>query len=318
MRWKLTELANLNDSIDLQSKIQNPPYILPGTDAKADISTQNRVRFDDIAANNLIRKDAPYISQGCVRQRNFKPITGAKYSNFYEGDISTKDAFGNDPVLGIFQNGDFPAQGNVGNKNRAVLSGLINIFTRDQLKEIYSTGGARTGMPRVFSTGPDTYTINPDRTKVYQGGWCIVENGRIVVRTNRAGVPFDPSLYGRNPDDPWHACARQGKTTVEDQNLQIFQHVWEIKYPSLAQCQQWFAVDLKTCSTFYRNRLGRDLAGNGISGNRIVYTMTFYGAFDDKYTKWVGWVNPDLNGSRRNSPDKFVQNYDGYSVFVLN
>jgi hypothetical protein len=276
----------------------------------------------------------PYIDQGCVSQKGVNATSGVTYASFSVGQASTKAAFGSDPVLGVFPNGNFPAQSlNTYNASgqvvasrpavdRAQASGLSSTFTAAQLNEIFSTGGARTGMPRIFSTGPDTYTTVNGR-QVYQGGWCQVQNGQISVRTTRAGAPFDPSLYGRNPADPTSACARTVNGTklpaVEDRNLQVYQFVYEFVYPTTQQCADWFGVDAETCNQFFQNRYGRDLAGdtNTNSGRRIISTYTFYGSFDDKYSKWVGWHNPDVNGPRLQSADGFVRGYDGYSVYEL-
>jgi hypothetical protein len=175
-------------------------------------------------------------------------------------------------------------------------------------------------MPRVFSTGPDTYTTNSAGQQVYQGGWCEVKNGQISVRNTRAGKAFDASLYGRNPQDPTTACARTVNGTklpkVEDRNLQAYQFIYEFKFPTDAQCQSWFNTDVNTCKTFFINRYAKDLAG-ATSGSRILATYTYYGSYDDKYTKFVGWVNPDINGPRKSASDAFVRGYDGYSVYAL-
>ncbi|NJL96550.1 hypothetical protein HC864_01890 [Candidatus Gracilibacteria bacterium] len=104
----------------------------------------------------------PYTSQGCVRQNGLNSVSGAKYSDFSVGQVDTKTAFGSDPVLGVFPNGNQPAQslntykddGTVldskESKDRSKVANLNSIFTSSQLSEIYSTGGSRTGMPRIF------------------------------------------------------------------------------------------------------------------------------------------------------------------------
>lgn len=320
-----TYIRNGGNSLESpRSKSPLNQLVPPGSNIAPNNSAgSNNGSDDDISTINRINKKPlnkllPYISQGCLRQKRFTPTEGAKYSEFEEGNTSTKVAFGNDPVLGIYENSDFPAQGNLGNINRSVITGLNSIFTIEQLKEIYSTGGSRTGMPRVFSTGPDKYTTTNDGQKTYQGGWCSLENGQIFVRTSRVGNPFDPSLYGRNVTDPWRACARKGKKTVEDRNLQIYQFVYELRYPTVEQCKKWFSVvSSEECTAFYRNRYGRDIAGN-TSGNRLITVLTYYGTFDDQYTKWVGWVNPEFHSSRSKSSDEFIRGYDGYLAFVLN
>ncbi|NJK70688.1 MAG: hypothetical protein HC932_00235 [Thermales bacterium] len=274
----------------------------------------------------------PYTSQGCVRQNGLNSVSGAKYSDFSVGQVDTKTAFGSDPVLGVFPNGNQPAQslntykddGTVldskESKDRSKVANLNSIFTSSQLSEIYSTGGSRTGMPRIFSTGADSYRTNSNGQRVYQGGWCKVENGQISVRTQRDGSNFDSSLYGRSINDPVSSCARTVNGTklasVEDRNIQIYQFLYEFKYPTAAQCDDFFKVDEATCMEFFKNRYGGDLAGKA-EGSRIISTYTYYGTFNDIYTKWVGWVNPDVNGPRKNANDTFLRGYEGFSVFAL-
>ncbi len=291
--------------------------------------------WDQYIADQRANRTAsnPYTSQGCVRQNGLNTTNGSKYSDFEVGQPNTKQAFGDDPVLGIFPNNGFAAQsintyntdGSVdGSKavaNRALVSNLGSIFTTDQLSQIYSTGGAQTGAPRIFSTGPDQYYTNSQDQRVYQGGWCKVENGNIVVRTTRDGNSFDASLYGRNPNDPSTSCARTVNgnrlPAVEDRNIQAYQFLYEFKYPTAAQCNDFFNVDETTCKTFFEGRYGGDLAGK-TEGNRIISTYTYYGTFDDAYSQWVGWVNPDINSPRKNAADAFLRGYDGFSVYSLN
>jgi hypothetical protein len=278
----------------------------------------------------------PYIDQGCVATDNTVPATGydnLTYASFPVGQDSTKQAFKNDPVVGIYSNKGFAAQslntykfdGTV-NKNKAIAerdepAALPSIFTEAQLKEIYTTGGARTAAPRIFSTGPDEFRTLSNGTKVYRGGRCEVKAGNIVVRTKRAGEAYNPTLDGINPADPFKSCARQvnneRKANVEDQMYKVYQFVYEFTFPTAEQCQTNFGVDANTCLTFFRNRYGRDLAGNATTGTRTLSTYTYYGTFNDTYSKFVGWTNPDINGPRAQSEDGFVRAYDGYSVYSL-
>jgi hypothetical protein len=274
----------------------------------------------------------PYVSQGCVRQTGLNTVAGAKYADFAVGQANTKTAFGSDVVVGVFPNTNQPAQSlntykddntvlvNKEAKDRSKVENLSTIFTPAQLTEIYSTGGNKTGMPRIFSTGPDSYRTAADGKRVYQGGWCKVENGQISVRTTRDGASFDPSQYGRSTGDAAGSCARtvngQKLSTVEDRNLQVYQFVYEFKYPTDGQCNEFFKVDPATCKTFFQNRYGGDLAGKA-SGDRILSTYTYYGSFNDIYNKYVGWVNPDIAGPRKDSSDTFLRGYDGFSVYAL-
>ncbi len=276
----------------------------------------------------------PYDEKGCVIQQGVTTTAGTKYSDFTKGEATTKQALGTTPVLGIFPNGSFAAQSlstfkqdgsadqtkQVSDRSKA--DGLTSVFSTNQISTIYSTGGAKTGMPRIFSTGPDQYTKNTAGQDVYQGGWCKVEGGNIVVRTERAGKAFDPNLYGRSPATPETTCSRTINGTrlpkVEDRNLQAYQFIYEFNFPNDTQCKDYFGVDAATCKDYFVNRYARDLAGvTNKSVTRTVSTYTYYGTFDDKYSQWVGWVNPDPNGPRRQGADGFVRAYDGYSVYAL-
>ena len=275
----------------------------------------------------------PYLEQGCVAGQNVEFGEGDAYAALDIGQASTKAAFGEDPILGIYANQNYPAQSlntytedgttlvaiETAERNQA--SALPSIFSEQELQTIYSTGGERTAMPRIFSTGPDEYRTETDGQRVYRGGRCAVENGELFVRTERAGETFNPSLYGIDVEEPLEACARsvngERLDEVEEQNLQVYQFVYEFAYPSAEQCQTYFEVDGETCATFFQNRYGRDLAGTISEHDRILSVYTYYGTFDDQYSQWVGWVNPDLNGPRADSEDEFIQAYDGYSVYAL-
>lgn len=277
----------------------------------------------------------PYIDQGCVSEEDITTgFDGLKYSDLSVGQAATKTAFGDDVIVGVYDNGGFQAQsldtynanGSVDQSkaqaDRSKAAGLDSIFTNEQLSTIFSTGGDRTAMPRVFSTGPDEYRTLANGTRVYRGGRCAIENGRIFVRTERDGEAFNPSLYGVDAEDPMSSCARKVNgerlDSVEDESLKVYQFVYEFNFPNAEQCEQLVpGIDENTCLNFFRNRYGRDLAGNGASGSRTLSTYTYYGSFDDQYSQWVGWVNPDIDGPRAQSDDGFIRAYDGYSVYVL-
>jgi hypothetical protein len=259
----------------------------------------------------------PYRFQGCVKQKNFIAREGARYSDFEEGLEVTKTFFSDDIVLGLYQNQEFPAQGKLGNYNRVFASGLSNIFSPEQLNQIYSTGGDRTAMPRSFSTGPDKYLINETtQENVYQGGWCKAENGHIKLRTFRAGTSFDPTIYNKSLKDVLHSCAMVGKKTVEDQNLKVFQAIYEFEFPDKNQCTSYFSVDYRKCLTYFQAMYVKKLAG-ATSGRRVLYIQSSFGTLDDTLSKWIGWVNPDVGGIRSKSNDIFIKNFDGFAIFAL-
>ncbi len=278
---------------------------------------------------NGIEGSTPYIQQDCVVQKGVivdETIKVSRYADFTVGSAATKAWFGDMPVVGVFPNQGYTAQGivdkniqqintNFNNVDRSKISSLTNIFTQNHLNEIFSTtnGQFSTGMPRIYSTGTDTFIGG-----LYQGGWCKVENGQLKVRTDWAGKPVDPSLYGRDISAPLTSCARQGESQVEDRNLQVYQFLWTIPYPTAAQCQQWWGVDADTCNVFYQNSLGRNLAGDTsmTNGSKLVYTFTFYGSYDDQYTKWVRWATPDI-GNRANATKGFIRSYDGYIAYEM-
>jgi hypothetical protein len=259
----------------------------------------------------------PYRFQGCVRQKSFTAQEGARYSDFEDGTEATKGFFGDDLVLGLYQNKELSAQGNLSNYNRVTALGLSTIFSPEQLNQIYSTGGSRTAMPRVFSTGPDKYVVSETTgEKTYQGGWCKAENGQIKLKLSRAGTPFDPTIHDKNLKDAWHSCARVGKRTVEDSNLSVYQAIYEFKFPDENQCVSYFGTHYKKCSSYFQARYARDLAG-ATSGRRVLSIQTSFGTFDDTYSQWIGWINPDVGGIRSQSNDPFIKNFDGYAVFAL-
>ncbi len=373
---------------------------LPSSSAKFGIDiTACRATFDwttYIADQRAGRTNSnPYIDQGCLTQFSAavdENSNGAldsgdlkvtQYSQFNVGAASVKTAFASDPVLGIYPTTvgakTYPAQmvntftnagavaGSKTATNRAVRTGLSSVFTQGQFSELFSTSGgsaSTSNMPRIFSTGPDTYNYFQNKSvatqqivplstcltnggydyakctrvaqnlsacltnnvfdsskcsREYQGGWCSISGGNITVRETRAGTAFNPSNYGKDPANPSAACARGGKTAVEEQNLSVYQFVYEFTYPTAAQCADYFGVDAATCNTFYQKTYGQDLAGdtNSAAGTKVLSVYTFYGSIDDKYTKWVGWVNPDVNGPRATSTDGFIRTYDGFSVYEM-
>jgi hypothetical protein len=371
---------------------------MPSTSAQFDIDlTVCKKTFDwDTFLDDLnagITTTNPYEPQVCGAANTVRlnDVIANGFTRYNQGQVSTAEAnayFGNDPILGIWNNSGRPAQnlgtGSPAVTNRNVASALPNIFTADQMNTIYSTGGSRTAMPRIFSTAyqdanndgvndMDRYdnlqkfisrnsgnrvnwgtcatqtngtwqfdnskctkedvnlnqciTNNKfDRTLcegVYVGGYCEANNGNIRMRRLRAGFNYDaPS--GRDPQNPNTACARTVNGTrlpaVEDRNLQVYQFVYEFEYPTAEQCGRIppAGVDFNSCLEFYQERYGRDLAGNNDfnAGTRTMSTFTYYGSFDDKYSRWVGWRNPDVDtDARENSTDPLIRGYRGFSVY---
>lgn len=377
---------------------QTAPSTISSTSSKFDIDlTVCKKVFDwntfldDINAN--VTTTNPYNPQVCGPSNTIRltNIISNGFTRYNQGQITTPAAnqlFGNDPILGIWDNASNPAQklgtGSPAVTQRNSANALSNIFTSEQLSQIYSTGGARTGMPRTFSTSyqdanndgtndadrydninkfiskstnnrvnfgtcatqvngvfqfdankctKQTATLSEcitnnkfDRTLcegTYAGGFCEVVNGQIRVRTKRAGYDYDvPS--DRNASTPLTSCARTINGTrqnqVEDQNLQLYQFVYEFNYPTQAQCSRIppSGVDYNSCLEYYQTQFGKNLAGNDnlTSGTRTMSVFTFYGAFDDKYSRWVGWRNPDVDtDARNNSTDPLIRSYRGFSVY---
>jgi hypothetical protein len=301
----------------------------------------------------------PNLDLGCVKQNNVVvdengnnqldtgDVKVANYSDFSIGQANTKQRFAGIPVLGVFPNGNFPAQytGQGGTSvNRGVASGLSSIFTPAQLNLLYNNGQINGGAPRMFSTGPDCNTGQqtcPDpyggaasnnqgynsstNPPVYQGGWCEETGGQIKVRSQRVGVAITGVFPSeRDPSNPTQACARTVNGTreasVAEQNYEVYQFVRIIPYPNATQCTGLGFTDQAACKTAFQNFYGQSLAGNANNNdnnNAVVTVRTFFGAFDKKYTRWVGWVNTDVNGPRASSSDGTIRNFDGLSIYEL-
>lgn len=345
--------------------------------------------------NNNIPNSNPYFPSVCGPENTLRltDIKSNGFTNYNQAQIGTAQAkafFANEPILSISPNQGRPAQnlgtGSPAAVDRSVATSLGNIFTTEQLNQIYSTGGARTGMPRVFFTGfqdanndgvNDRDVYNPlkkfiskasgkqvnfstcatkqanntfifdtakcnkiDTTNVseclingtfsanlceatYTGGVCEALNGQIRVREKRAGFPYNYTA-DRNPATPQTSCARTVNgvrlPAVEERNLQAYQFLYEFKYPTAAQCARIppAGIDFNSCIEFYQSRYGKDLAGNADlnAGTKTLSAYTFYGSFDDKNSRWVGWRNPDVDiDTRNNSTDSLVRGYRGFSVY---
>lgn len=291
---------------------------------------------------NNNRTSAPYIEKGCIRQENVA-INGEPQVRFYRdfegGSSQARTALGNTPVLGLFENEGFTAQGIVNreiqqinsgfeNVDRTPLSALTTIFSQDELRELFptTTGEFTTGLPRLISTGRDEI-ITVDGEEVYAGGFCKIEGGRISVRTEHNGQRLSNAFFTQNEidrNDPTTACALSGEDRVVDQNLEVYQFLYEIPYPNAEQCLAWFDVDEETCKTHYRTTLGRDLAGNTNleEGDKIISVYNFYSIFGinpegrDSGTifPFSGWKTPTV-GNREGAENGFIASYNGFKVF---
>lgn len=253
-----------------------------------------------------------------------KQISKTLYKDFAIGQAGTKTAFGNLPVLGVFPNGTYTAQAlnsydidgttkaTVANVDRSDKAGLSSIFLGSELSQIYSTGGNRNGMPRIPYTGADQFVNN-----TWLGGFCKVEGGKLKMKNivDGSGNIFTPADYDENINSPITTCrwpdTNATRTSnpvlfdpegvVKDQNLAIYQYVYKIPYPKdKLECDTWFPrafSDYTKCLDWFQTRYSLPLTGSK-TGNALYYTYTYYGTFDDKYTQWVGWVNPDINKVR--------------------
>lgn len=179
--------------------------------------------------NAGITNSNPYDALGCVRQENIfsngtrtinkdangkvtsvsynvgsSAINQDKYKNFSVGTASTKTAFGDTPVIGIFPNAGFAAQAvntynidgtvkdTVTPVDRSQKSALSNIYPTDKLNELCSTTSTTCDyIPRIpFTDGPDNERFVVDtsnNTLIYQAGYCETVNGKIKIRNKWAG-----------------------------------------------------------------------------------------------------------------------------------
>jgi hypothetical protein len=308
-----------------------------------------------------IAESNPYIRKDCVSQKNIasngtrtvtKNASGqptavnytvgastprkTQYNQFDVGSAATKAELGNLPVLGVFPSGNISAQAlntyeidgstktNVANSNRADLASLGSIYTPAQINSIYKTGGARTGMPRIPNTGPETFDTDPATgDPIFNGGYCKTVNGKITVRNvwagpNAAGQQLSYNIdlandFNLNPNSPITTCNwpneavyQNAKLTdpdglVKEQNLDVYQYIYKIPFPKdIGECNAWFPGVFNTyanCLSWFQNRYSLPLTG-AATGNAIYYTYTYYGVWDDIYTNWIGYTNPDINKAR--------------------
>jgi len=327
------------------------------TNATVCLEEFNWEKFAADLRNNTPNSN-PYDSKGCVQQdrltsngsRNIvtnaanrvtavnytvgnNVVNKLKYKDFTTGTATTKAAFGELPVLGIFPN---PANGapkaqsigtytitgqqvNAGtNANRGELAGLGSIYTAPELNSLYGANTARTGAPRLVFTGPDTLNTSVSPA-TYNGGNCKANSstGKMQVRTKfLEGTPSEvnatESITGSRAT-PITSCkfifpGGTDSQVVLDQSMQIYQFVYVINYPTVQQCQTLFNIFpqnyVVSCLNFYKDRLGKVFAGSS-TGDKVVYTFTYYGMFSDantipfRFGPNGAWKNPDINGPRK-------------------
>lgn len=287
---------------------------------------QDCVRQNNIAFNGT--RTVTKNGSGQVTAVNYnvgaRQFSKTAYKDFEVGQANTRTAFGNLPVLGIFPNGSYSAQAlnsydidgttkaTVANNDRSDKAGLSSIFLNSELSQIYSTGGDRNGMPRIPYTGADRF-----ENDTWLGGFCKAEGGKLKMKNivDGQGNVFTPADYDENVNSPITTCrwpdSQATRTSnpvlfdpegvVKDQNLAVYQYVYKIPYPKdKAECDTLFPKafsDYTKCLDWFQTRYSLPLTGSK-TGNALYYTYTYYGTFDDKYTQWVGWVNPDINKAR--------------------
>ncbi len=155
-------------------------------------------------------------------------IRRTKYSDFSLGSQSAYNEFGNIPVLGVFPNSGKPAQnlnsydldgtlvGSVPAVDRSLVSNLNSIFTTEQLNNFFKNSVNRNkGLERLINTGPEEFVYNSNNVLVYRGGFCKVQNNKVVIRTamqgydpngNYLSYPLNVADYGLDPNSPITTC----------------------------------------------------------------------------------------------------------------
>ena len=287
-------------------------------------------QFDCVVQENIafngtrtVTKDSEGNPTNIVYNIGPRQLSKTRYTDFAIGQSSTKQAFGNLEVLGVFPNGSRNAQalnaydldgtlrGSVAPVDRSVKEGLSSTFTTNQLNTLYSTGGSREGMPRIPYTGPDIFD-----GEFWIGGFCRAEGGKLVPKVigpDANGNTFTVRDFEEDPNSMITTCRwPQNADTVakdlydsdgvvKDQNLGVYQFVYKIPFPeNQAQCDELFPnsfSDYSNCLSWFQERYSLPLTGQQ-SGNAVCYTYTYYGAFDDQYTQFVGWNNPDIGKAR--------------------
>jgi hypothetical protein len=292
-------------------------------------------KFDCVREESLVVNGTRTVTQnaGAVTSVEYSvstpTVSNAMYKDFTVGQTTTRNEFGDLPVLGIFPNQGNPAQAlstyeidgtlmqSESSVDRSIQTGLDSIFNTQKQNLIYTTGGTREGMPRTPYTGQEIFDNNDN----WLGGMCTVENGKMVPRTKTnnpityQGRNFGAEDYGFNIDDPITTCAWPNTAATvaadvydpegvaKDNLLEVYQFVYKIPYPAdFTECNTLFPSafnDYNSCISWFRERYSQPFTGQA-TGDALYYTYTFYGAWNDVYTQWVGWENPDIDKARAN------------------
>jgi hypothetical protein len=245
-----------------------------------------------------------------------------------------KSFLDNKRVGGLFPNGSNGAQGldtfsingqlvtKGSNVDRTQVANMNTIYSEQELNRIYGPQTARTGAPRLVSTGPDQMKAG---TNEYLGGKCYTENGKMITRKKlNVGTPDEintPASFG-NPNNAVLTCrelesTESGELSL-DQPMRVYQFAYLYMYPNAEQCRTLMGFPTSMyesgCLAYYRDRLSKSLTGKA-DGKGLFYTFNYYGMFADSsfrcqkpgqtncdtVPRWSAdgnWKSPDLGGPR--------------------
>ena len=83
--------------------------------------------------------------------------------------------------------------------------------------------------------------------------------------------------------------------------MDVYQYIYKIPYPKdIGECNSLFPNVFSTyanCLSWFQNRYSLPFTGSA-TGNALYFTYTYYGVWDDIYTNWIGYTNPDINKAR--------------------
>jgi hypothetical protein len=264
---------------------------------------------------------APEDSTNCVTEEAAYTNGVAKtdkYTSFTKVGEDAKGIFGNDKVMSIAAQ-DKATTSSTNLADRTNLNKIFNGTKTSQgqvasLQSIFTTMPTLPttgGMPRMTWTGADTFTepTGDSKARTYNGGWCSIENGVAKVRTTRAGKAFSPvgdkNLEGRDTANAESMCAPKGKTTMPKGVLKVDQWLYEVPYPTEAECKA-MAKDYSyaECQTWFQTFYGKYLAGDTdtTKGKGFIATYEFYMTLNDISTQYIGAVaSIDINKSNRST-----------------
>jgi len=266
----------------------------------------------------------PEDSTNCVTEEaaytNGTPKTD-KYKGFATVGADAVAMFGEDKIMSIAAQ-DKATTNSASRADRANLGTIFNGTKTSQgqtasLASIFTTSSpipTTGGMPRMTWTGPDTFTAATGssasgKAQIYNGGWCSIANGTATIRTTRAGKAYTPvgdnNLAGRNTASAESMCAPSGKTTMPKGVLRVDQWLYEVLYPTEAECKT-IAKDytFAECQTWFQTFYGKYLTGDTdtTKGKGFVATYEFYMTLNDISTQYIGAVaTVDINKSGRAS-----------------